>query len=57
MSNFCLREDIFTVSYCNFPTEDSDKHATLNVCDAGIGNLQYVRKELCVKGKNAHRVI
>jgi hypothetical protein len=44
MSNFCLSDDIFTVSYCKFTTEGNDKSTTLIVCDEGIGNMQ-LRKE------------
>jgi len=43
-SNFCLRDDIFTVSFCKLTTEGSDKSTTLIVCDKGIGNMQ-LRKE------------
>jgi uncharacterized Zn-finger protein len=50
MSNFYLRDDIFTVSYCKFHTEDSDKSATLCMYDEGTGNTQFRKESITCKG-------
>jgi uncharacterized C2H2 Zn-finger protein len=50
MSNFYLRDDMFTISYCKFHTEESDKSTTLSMSDEGKGTVQSRKESVMCKG-------